>query len=119
MVPSPNFWPMSTHVYCDQTAGFIKMARDTEVGLGASHIVLHGDPAPLPKTGQSPQFSAHLYCGQTVGCIKMPLGVEVGLGPGDFVFDVLPPENGTPTPPNFWPMAGWMKTPRKVMFSSF
>jgi len=27
---------------------------------------LHGDPAPLPKRRQSPQFSAHFYCGQTV-----------------------------------------------------
>jgi len=59
------------------------------VDLGPCHIVLDGDPAPLPKRGRSPppQFSAHFYCGQTVGCIKMLLGTEVGLSPGDFVLD--------------------------------
>jgi len=56
------------HVYCDQTAGWIKMALGTEVGLGPDHIVLDGDPAPLPKKGAEPlQFSAHVYCGQTAG----------------------------------------------------
>jgi len=35
------------------------MPLDREVGLGASDIVLDGDPASLPKRGQSPQFSAH------------------------------------------------------------
>ena len=54
------------------------------------HIVLDGDPAPLPKRRQSPQFSAHIYCGQTAVCIKMPLGMEVDLSPGDFVLDGVP-----------------------------
>jgi len=39
----------------------------------------------------------------------MALGTEVGLSPGDFVLDVYPvpfPQkvDGTPLPPNFWPM---------------
>ena len=51
------------------------MPLGTEVGLGPSDVVLDGDPAPLPKEGQSPlQFSAHVYCGQTATWIKMPLG---------------------------------------------
>ena len=29
-------------------------------GLGPGHILLDGEPAPLPKRGQSPQFSAHI-----------------------------------------------------------
>jgi len=70
-----------------QTAGWIKMALDMEVGLGLGHIVLDGDPAPLPKKGKSPQFLAPIYYGQTAGCIKMPLGTEVGLNPGDIVLD--------------------------------
>jgi len=58
------------------------MAVGTEVGLGPGHIVLDGDPAPLPIKGvTAPQFSAHVYCGQTAGWIKMPLGTKVGLGP--------------------------------------
>ena len=63
------------------------MALDMEIGLGPGHIVLDGDPAPLPKNGTEPQFLAHFYCGQTAGCIKMPLGTEVNLGPSDVVLD--------------------------------
>jgi len=33
------------HVYCGQTAGWIKMPLGMEVGLDPSDIVLHGDPA--------------------------------------------------------------------------
>ena len=99
---SPQF---STHVYCDQTAGWIKMARGMEVCLGPVHIVLDEDTLPFPNRGQIPQFSAHLYCGQTAGCINMPLGMEVGLSPGDFVLDgnpaLYPKRDGAP--PNFWP----------------
>jgi len=33
------------------------MAFDMEVGLGPSHIVLDGDPAPLPQKGdRAPNF---------------------------------------------------------------
>jgi len=48
----------SAHVYCGQTAGWIKMALGMELGLGPCHIVLDGDPAPLPERGQNPQFSS-------------------------------------------------------------
>ena len=41
----------SAHVYCGQTAGWIKMVLGMEVGLGPVHIVLDGDTAPLPKKG--------------------------------------------------------------------
>jgi len=61
------------------------MALGMEVGLGPGHILPDGDPARLPKRGQSPQFSAHFYYDQTAGCIKMLLGMMVGLSPGDFV----------------------------------
>jgi len=36
------------HVYCGQTAGWIKMPLATAVGVGLRDIVLNGDPAPLP-----------------------------------------------------------------------
>jgi len=48
---APQF---SAHVYCGQTPGWIKMALRMEVGLGAGHIVLDGEPAPLPKKGAEP-----------------------------------------------------------------
>jgi len=98
----------SAHVYCGQTAGWIKMALGMDVSLGPDHIVLDGDPAPPPLKGHSPQFSVNVRCGQTPGWTKMPLGMEVGLGPGDFVFDghpAPPREKGTIPPPNFWPMS--------------
>jgi len=94
-----------TLVYCSKTVGRIKIKLGTLVGLSPGHIVLHGDPAPIPKEAQSRQLSAHICCGQMAGLIKMPLGMEGGLGPGDFVLD------GDPAPfspkrrrsPNFRP----------------
>ena len=62
---SPHFW---AHVYCGQTAGWIKMPLGTKVGLGQGHIVLDGDsarPPPHPKMGHSLQFLVHFYSGQT------------------------------------------------------
>ena len=98
------------YICCGQTAGWIKMALDMEVGLGPVHIVLDGDTAPLPqKGGRAPQFSAHLYCGQTAGCIKMPLGMELKLSQGDFVLD------GNPAP---YPQRGGAPRPSTV-FSPF
>jgi len=84
------------------------MKLSKHVGLGPGHIVLHGDPAPLPKGAQPPQFSAHVRCGQMAGWIKMPLGMEVVLGPGDFVLDEdpAPPEKGA-QPPIFGPCLLW------------
>jgi len=46
-----------TLVYCGQTVGWIKMKLSVEVGVGPGHIVLDGDPAPLPKRGTAiPQY---------------------------------------------------------------
>ena len=55
------------HVYCGQTAGWIKMPFGTEVGLGPGDIVLDGDPAAPPLKGHSPRFSANVRCGQMAG----------------------------------------------------
>jgi len=75
------------------------MTLGMKVGLGPGHIVLHGDPAPLPKIKKwpDPQFSANFYCGQMAGWIKMRLGMEVNLGPDDVVLDgvAAPPKRGT------------------------
>jgi len=100
--PPPQFL---AHIYCGQTAEWIKMALDMEVGLDPGHIVLDWDPAPLPKKGaEHPPFSAHFYCGQTGGCIKMPLGMEIGLSPGAFVLDGDPPPSPKGAEPsNFRP----------------
>jgi len=40
----------ASHVYCGQTAGWIKMSFGTKVGLDPGHIVLDGNPLlPPPK----------------------------------------------------------------------
>ena len=86
------------------------MALAMEMGLGPGHIVIDGDPAPLPKRGQSPKCSAHVYCGQTAGWIKMALAMEVSLSPGDFVLDgdSSPPQKGGGAPsPIFGPFLLW------------
>ena len=38
----------SAHVYCGQTAAWIKMPLGSEVGVGLRDIVLDADAAPLP-----------------------------------------------------------------------
>jgi len=45
----------SAHVYCSQTARWIKMPLGTEVGLGAGDLVLDGAKL-LPLKGAQPQF---------------------------------------------------------------
>jgi len=41
----------SAHVYCGQTAGWIKIPLSEEIGLGRSDIVLNADPAPPTERG--------------------------------------------------------------------
>jgi len=46
-----------TLVYCGQTVGRIKMKLGMQAGFGPEHIVLDGDPAPLPqKMAEPPNF---------------------------------------------------------------
>jgi len=42
----------SAHVYCDQTAGWMKLVLGMVVGLSPGEFVLDGDPASLPQKGQ-------------------------------------------------------------------
>ena len=110
----------SAHVYCGQTAAWIKMPLGTEVGLGPDDIVLDGDPTTPPQKGRDaclPNFRP-VTCGQTTGRINMALDVERGLGPGHIVLDGDPaplPEKGA-EPPIFGPFycrktAGCIKMP--------
>ena len=50
---TPKF---SAHVYCGQTAGWMKLVRGIEVGLSPGDFVLDGDAAPPPKKGAQPQI---------------------------------------------------------------
>jgi len=101
------------------------------------HIVLDGDPAPLPKGAQPPFFDPYLlwpngspekrlqpppnFCpclvhGQTAGWMKTSLGTKVDLGPGHTVLDGDPPpssprERGTAVPLLFGPCLLWPRSP--------
>ena len=79
------------------------MALGTEVGLGPDHIVLHGDPAPLPKTAEPPaQFSAHIFEAKWLDGSSCHL-----VGPSDSVLDgdsaQLPLPTKKAEPPTFGP----------------
>ena len=100
---TPTTTQFLAHVYCSQTAAWIKMPLGTE----AYATVLVGDPAVPPLKGHSPQFSANVRCGQTAGWMKTPLGTEVDLGPGHIVLDGVPAlrERNTAVPRFFRPMS--------------
>jgi len=48
---APKF---SAHVYCGQTAGWVKLGLGMAVGLSPCDIVLDGDPVPIPTKGAEP-----------------------------------------------------------------
>jgi len=80
----------SAHVYCGQTARWIKMALGMESGLSPGDFVLDGDPRhPLPKKGaelHSPIFSPFLLWPN--GWMHQDATWYGGrLSPGDFVLD--------------------------------
>jgi len=75
----------SAHVYCGQTAGWIKLILGMDVGLSPGVFVLDGDPAPLPQKGAEPIFDPFLlwpngWMHQDVtwcGCRPQPRGLCV------------------------------------------
>jgi len=54
----PQFSAM--HVYCAQTAGWIKIPLGIEAGLDSM-----GTELPPPQKGTQPTILAHVYCGQS------------------------------------------------------
>ena len=44
----------SAHVYCGQTAGWMKLVLGVDVGLSPGDFVLDGDPVSFPKRERSP-----------------------------------------------------------------
>ena len=74
------------------------------VGFGPGHLVLDGDPAPLPQRGTAPPPNL-----QPISVVAKWLNglrchfvwMEVGLGPGDFVLyedPTPPPQKGGRAP---------------------
>ena len=91
---SPQF---SAHVYCGQTAGWMKMPLNTEVCLDPDDIVLDRDPAPPKNIEGTALIFSSCPLWQTAVCFRIPLGTEVGLSLGNIVLDGDPaplPQNG-------------------------
>ena len=106
-LPSPKGTQtqFSANVCCGQTAGWTKIPRGIEVGLGPGDFVFDGTQLPRKKGTAHTQFLDHVYCGQMTGWIKMPLGTEVNLGKGDVVLDgFAAPSPLKGTLPHFWSM---------------
>jgi len=119
--------PLFAHVYCCQTAGWIKMPLGMKVGLGPGDIVLDGNPTSSPQKEHNSQFLALVCCGQTAGWIKMPLSrpTGVGLGQGNIVLNAKwgpsfpPTERDTAVPPLFGPCLLWPNgRPSRLLLSS-
>jgi len=90
---SPQFL---AHVYCGQTAAWIKMPLGTEVGLCLRDIVLDGY--------LTPNFRPMSVVAKRLDGLRCHLVWKIGLGPGDFVFDeepANPRKKGTSTPTQF------------------
>jgi len=102
----------SAHVYCGQTAGWIKMRLDMEVDLGPSDVVLDG-VAALPTRATAPSFRP------MARWIETPLGMEVVVGPGHIVLEDGSPTIGAqPPPPLFGRCLLWPRSPSQLLLSS-
>ena len=92
------------------------MKLGMQVGLGPGHIVLDGDPAPLPLRGRAPNFGP--YPLRPNGCMDQdatwyggrprPRRLCLRWGPRSSL-----PKRGRSAHPNFWPFCllwpnGWM-----------
>jgi len=74
------------------------MKHGKQVSLGPGHIVLDGEPPPLPPNGRRPPIFGPYLLWQMAEWINMPLGMQVGLDPGDFLLDedpAPPPQKGS------------------------
>ena len=61
---TPTTTQFFAHIYCGQTAGWMKTPLGTEVDLGPGHIVLDGVVLAVRETGTAaPIFSVRVYCG--------------------------------------------------------
>ena len=60
---TPTVTQFLVHVYCGQTAGWLKRPLGTDENLGAGHTVLDGSQLCAKRAKQHPIFSARVYCG--------------------------------------------------------
>jgi len=68
------------------------MKLGMQAGLGPGHIVLDGNPAPLPQKGTEPPIFGPYLLWPNGWMDQMPHGREVGLSPSNIVL------HGDPAP---------------------
>jgi len=112
---------IAAHVYCGQTARWIKIIFGMEVGLRRVDFMLHGSAALTPKGAEPPIFGPRLLWPN--GCMHQDATWYVGRPRPtrhylrDFDVDQLLPEKMAHRPPRQFlayvyccQTAGWMKT---------
>jgi len=62
------------HVYCGQTAAWMKTPLGTVVDLGTGHSVLDKVPLVRERGAEQSPFVAHVYCGH--GCPSQLLEIQ-------------------------------------------
>jgi len=88
------------------------MKLGMQVGLGPGHIVLDGDPAPLPQRGTTPNFRPISVAAKWLHRSRFHLVWRQASARGDFVLDGDPaplPKKGGGAPPIFGPCLLWRK----------
>jgi len=104
----------STHVYCGQTARWIKIPLGVEVYLGPGDVVLDGLPSTPPLKGAQPPVFGTCLLWPDCWMDGDANGTEVDLGPGHIVLDrtQLPHERGIAALPHiFGPSLLWPWSP--------
>ena len=91
---APQF---SARVFCAQTAGWIKMPLDMEVGNDQATLCYMGSQLP-PQNGAEPPILGRCLLWPNGAWIKVPFVMDVGLGPGHIVIDGDP----APVPQKRW-----------------
>jgi len=100
-----------TLVYYGQTVGWLTMKLGMQVGLGPGHIVLDGDPAPLPKKGTEPpnfrpiSIVAKWLDGPRCHLLQRQASAQATLS---LMGTQLPKKKGTAPHPIFGPCLLWL-----------
>jgi len=74
----------SAHVYCGQTAGWVKIPLGMGKASAQATMCVMGTKIP-PKEGAQPPIFGQCLLWPNGRWINMPFGTEVGLGPSDIV----------------------------------
>ena len=83
----------SAHVYCGQTAGWMKLVLAMEVGLSPDDFMLDGNPAPRPRKGAPCPIFGLFLLWLNGWMDKDATSHEDSLSPGDSVTETQLPLN--------------------------